>query len=107
MVPGFSLIVGKGLALLSVGVVLFTVELATIVYFIKRVRGRSCSRGRAPARAAANLLIWCGRKLVRALLRAAQPLFEMLSEASAELSERVLGKRSARVEAAVCSRLRR
>ena len=106
MVPGLSAIVWEGLALLIVGVVLFYVELVTIVYFTK---GASCappSDWRNPACAAGNLLIWGGVKLVSAIVHASRPLFEMLSEASAELSEMVLGQRSARVEAAVRSRLR-
>ena len=106
MVPGLSAIVWQGLTLLTVGVVLFYIELVTIVYFTKGLRHGPPFDWRNPACAAGNLLIWGGVKLVSAIVRASRPLFEMLSEASAELSEMVLGHRSARVEAAVRSRLR-
>ena len=95
MVPGLSAIVWHGLALLSVGVVLFYVELVTIVYLTPGLRYGPPFDWRNPACAAGNLLIWGGVKLVSAIVRATKPLFEMLSEASAELSEMVLGQRSA------------
>ena len=106
MVTGLSAIAWQGLALLIVGVVLFYVELVSIVYLTKGLRYGPPFNWRNPAGAAGNLLIWGGVKLVGAIVHAAKPLFEMFSETSAELSEMVLGQRSARVEAAVRSRLR-
>jgi hypothetical protein len=106
MAPGLSAIVWEGLALLIVGSVLFYLELVSIVYFTKGVSCGPPFDWRNPACAAGNLLIWGGVRLVSAIVRGAKPVLDTFSEASAELSEMVLGRRSARIEAAVRSRLR-
>ena len=77
-----------------------------MIYLTKGLRYGAPFDWRDPVRAAENLLIWAGVKSVSAIVRAAKPLYEMFSEASAELGEMLLGQRAARIEAAVRSHLR-
>lgn len=57
-----------------------------------------------PARSAVRLTVWLGVKMVKATLRAATALFNMLSEASAEVGEWFLRQRSPEVQAEYRSR---
>ncbi len=59
---------------------------------------------RDPARAAERLLVWLGVRTVAVILQALRPVFDMLAEASAEVGEIFISRRSAKVQAAVRSR---
>jgi hypothetical protein len=48
---------------------------------------------RDPARSAASLAVWLGVKVLALAVRAASPVFAMLSEASAEVGEWFLDRR--------------
>ena len=106
MAPSLSAMVWGVSGLLIVGAVLLYVGAVTAICLTKGLRYRPPFDWRDPLCAAANLLIWAGVKSVSAIVSTAKALYEMFSEASAELSEMVLGQRSARVQAAIWSRLR-
>ena len=57
-----------------------------------------------PARWAERLLVWLGVKAVAAAIRIVRGLFDMLSEASAEVGEWFLRRRNPEVQAAIRSR---
>jgi hypothetical protein len=96
----------SGVNLVIVGAVLFYVGLVTVVYLTRGLEQALPLNWRDPARAA-QALIWVGVKAMSMIVRVAKPAFEMFTDASAELGEVLLGQRSAKVEAAVWSRIRR
>ena len=107
MVTALTAMFWSGLNLLIVAAVLFYVGLVTVVYLTGGLEHALLFNWRDPARAFQNLLIWTGVKCVGAVVRAVKPAYEMFTETSAELGELLLGQRSAKVEAAVWSRLPR
>ena len=107
MVTVLTAMFWSGVNLLIVGAVLFYVGLVTVVYLTGGLHRAPTFSWRDPARAARNLLIWVGVKAMGGIVRVAKPACEMFTDASAELGEVLLGRRSAKVEAAVWSRIRR
>ena len=96
----------NGVNLLFVGALLFYVGLVTVVYLTGGLHRAPTFSWRDPARAARNLLIWMGVKVMSVLVWAAKPAYGMFTDTSADLGELLLGQRSAKVEAAVSSRFR-
>ena len=107
MVTALTAMFWSGLNLLIVGAVLFYVGSVTVVYFTGGLQYALPFSWRNPAHAARTLLIWVGVKAMGVIVWVAKPAYEMFTDASAELSELLLGRRSAKVEAAVWSRIRR
>jgi hypothetical protein len=107
MVTALTAMFWSGMNLLILGALLFYAGLVTVVYLTGGRHHDPPFNWRDPARAAQDLLIWVGVKVVGVVVRVAKPAYEMFADTSAELGEIVLGQRSAKVEAAVWSRLRR
>lgn len=106
MVTALTAMFWSGIDLLIAGVVLFYVGLVTVVYLTGGLQHALPFDWRDPARAARNLLIWVGVRAVSVAVRVAKPVYEMFAETSGELGELLLGRRLAKVEAAVLSRFR-
>ena len=107
MVTALTAMFWSGVNLLIVGTVLFYVGLVTVVYLTGGLDHALPFNWRDPARAARTLLILVGVKAMRVIVRVAKPAYEMFADTSAELGDLVLGQRSAKVEAAVWSLIRR
>ena len=97
----------SGVDLLIVGAFLFYAGLVTVVYLSGGLQHAFPFSWRDPARAVRNLLLWVGVKAMSLMVRIAKPAYDMFTDASAELGELMLGQRSAKVEAAVWTRIRR
>jgi len=107
MVTALTAMFWSGVNLLILGALLFYVGLVTVVHLTGGLEYALPCNWRDPARAFQNLLIWPGVKCVGAIVRAVKPAYEMFTDTSAEIGELLLGQRSAKVEAAVWSRIRR
>jgi hypothetical protein len=107
MLTALTAMFWSGVNLLIVGAILFYVGMVTVVYLTGGLDHALRINWRDPARAAQNLLIWVGVKVMGVIVRVAKPAYEMFTDTSAELGEVLLGRRSAKVEAAVWSRIRR
>jgi hypothetical protein len=59
---------------------------------------------RDPARSAERLLVWLGVRAIDTVIRLAKPVYYMLAEASAEVGEWFIRRRSPEVQAALRSR---
>jgi hypothetical protein len=107
MVTAVTAMFWGGVYLLIVGAVLFYVGLVTVVYLTGGLEQALPLNWRDPARAARTLLIWVGVRAMGVIVGVAKPAYEMFTDTSAEIGEVLLGQRSAKVEAAVWSRIRR
>ena len=107
MVTALTAMFWSGVNLLIVGALLFYVGLVTVVYLTGGLQHALSINWRDPARAARSLPLWVGVKAMGLIVRVARPGYEMFTDASAELGELLLGQRSAKVEAAIWSRIRR
>ena len=104
MAAMMSLVLAGILKLLLVAGVAVYAGLVFMSYRTDGPRGRLKLELFDPARSAERLLVWLGVQAVAAVVRVAKGLFNMLSEASAEVGEWFIRRRNAEVQASVRSR---